>query len=95
MTSLLDKPPLLAGDALVLLEDDPAPRGVSLQAQAPVLVLLAPQAPAVLQSPELIVLPGLVRHPAVVVVRLHSQHSAPGQRSLHIVPRPWSVTVRK
>ena len=89
---LLYKPPLLAGEPLVLLEVDPAAGGVGLQAQAHVLVVSAPQAAIVLESPELSALASLVRHPAVVLVRLHSQHPAPGQRSLHIVPRPWGLT---
>ena len=74
---LLDKPPVLAGEALVFLKVDPATGGVCLQAQTHVLVVSAPQAAIVLESPELSALASLVRHPAVMTVRLQSQHSAP------------------
>ena len=89
---LLDKPPLLAWKSLVFLKVDPATGGVCLQAQTHVLVVSAPQAAIILESPELSALASLVRHPAVMTVRLQSQHPAPRQRSLHIMPRPWDLT---
>ena len=69
-----------------VLEVGLAPVGVGLEAEALVLVRLAPDAAVVLEPPELVIAAVLVRHPHVVVVRLQGEHAAPVQRGLDVNP---------
>ena len=58
----------------------------------PVHVLHVPKTAVVLQSPHLVAGPVLlVRHPDVVLVRLHSQHSPSLQHGLNIMPRSCAI----